>query len=205
VETPGRCPSQHHRPEPDLDHRLQGPVPHPQWDLLLPADHHRSLQPLLARLSRAAGCRRGRVYPHLRHLFRTCGLPDAIRSDNGAPFASTGIHGLNRLNVWWLQLGITHQRSTPGSPQENGAHERLHKTLKARATRPPAANLNTQQRAFNLHSGQHFLSQALNDQYIGLEEVQDGLWNIVYYETLLGRFDEPTHTITGAPSLKGKC
>ena len=56
----------------------------------------------------------------------------AIRSDNGAPFASTGIHGLNRLNVWWLQLGITHQRITPGSPQQNGAHERMHKTLKAR-------------------------------------------------------------------------
>jgi transposase InsO family protein len=63
------------------------------------------------------------VKPHLRHLFRTCGLPEAIRSDNGAPFASTGIHGLNRLNVWWLQLGITHQRITPGSPQENGAHD----------------------------------------------------------------------------------
>lgn len=77
------------------------------------------------------------------------GLPDAIRSDNGSPFASTGIHGLNGLNVWWLQLGITHQRITPGSPQENGAHERLHKTLKARATKPPAANLDLQQRLFN--------------------------------------------------------
>ena len=58
------------------------------------------------------------VKPHLRQLFRTCGLPEAIRSDNGAPFASTGIHGLNRLNVWWLQLGITHQRITPGSPKK---------------------------------------------------------------------------------------
>ena len=158
-------------------------------------------------------------------------------------------------------LGITHQRITPGSPQENGAHERLHKTLKARATRPPAANVNTQQRAFNafrqtynelwphealhdetpasrwtpsprayperlappeypghfevrrvsnagtfrLHSGQHFLSQALNGEFIGLEEVHDGIWNILYYETLLGRFNEDTHTITGAPSLKDKC
>ncbi len=58
---------------------------------------------------------------------------------------------------------------------------------------------------FRLHSGQHFLSQALNDDYIGLEEVEDGLWNIVYYETLLGRFDEHTHTLTGAPSLKKQC
>jgi hypothetical protein len=56
-----------------------------------------------------------------------------------------------------------------------------------------------------LHSGQHFLSQALNGETIGLEEVQDGLWNLVYYETLLGRFDEDTHLITGAPSLKNKC
>jgi putative transposase len=199
------------------------------------------------------------VKPHLRQLFRTHGLPDAIRSDNGAPFASTGIHGLNRLNVWWLQLGITHQRIPPGQPQHNGAHERLHKTLKAQATKPAAATMTCQQRAFNafrhtynelrphealnddtpasrwqpsarayperiappeypghfevrrvsnagtfrLHADQPFLSQALNGEYIGLEEVQDGLWNIVYYETLLGRFDEHTHTITGAPSLRG--
>jgi transposase InsO family protein len=89
------------------------------------------------------------VKPQLRRLFRAHGLPDPIRSDNGSPFASTGIHGLNGLNVWWLQLGITHQRVTPRSPLENGAHERLHKTLKARATKPPAANLNLQQRTFN--------------------------------------------------------
>jgi hypothetical protein len=58
---------------------------------------------------------------------------------------------------------------------------------------------------FRLHSGQHFLSQALNHEYVGFEEIEDGLWNIVYYETLLGRFDEHTHTITGAPSLRKKC
>ena len=52
---------------------------------------------------------------------------------------------------------------------------------------------------FRLHSGQHFLSQALNDEYIELEEIEDGLWNILFYETLLGRFNEHTHTITGAP------
>jgi len=58
---------------------------------------------------------------------------------------------------------------------------------------------------FRLHSGQQFLSQALNGEHIGLEEVQDGVWNIIYYDTLLGRFSEHTHTITGAPSLKEKC
>ena len=56
---------------------------------------------------------------------------------------------------------------------------------------------------FRLHADQPFLSQALNSEFIGLEEIQDGLWNIVYYETLLGRWDEHTHTITGAPSLRG--
>ena len=201
------------------------------------------------------------VMPQFRRLFREHGLPAAIRSDNGAPFASTGIHGLNRLNVWWLQLGISHQRITPGHPQENGAHERMHKTMKAKATKPPAANLNLQQRVFNsfretynevrphealdddtpasrwtpstreyperiappdypghvevrrvsnagtfrLHSGQIFLSQALNGEDIGLEEVQDAVWNILYYDTLLGRFDERSKAITGAPSLRGEC
>lgn len=58
---------------------------------------------------------------------------------------------------------------------------------------------------FRLHSGQHFLSQALNGESVGLEEVDDGIWNIIYYDTLLGRFDERTHTITGAPSLRGEC
>jgi putative transposase len=81
--------------------------------------------------------------------FRDCGLPAAIRTDNGVPFATTGIHGLSQLNVWWLRLGIQHQRIRPRSPQENGAHERLHKTLKAEAIRPPKANLAAQQRAFN--------------------------------------------------------
>jgi hypothetical protein len=59
--------------------------------------------------------------------------------------------------------------------------------------------------AFRLHSGQHFLSQALNGENIGLEQVQDDLWNILYYDVLLGRFDQRSKTITGAPSLRGDC
>src|SRR5216117_4494200 len=82
-------------------------------------------------------------------LFREYGLPGAIRTDNGVPFATCGIHGLSQLNVWWLRLGIQHQRTKPASPQENGAHERMHKTLKAEAIRPPRATLAPQQRAFN--------------------------------------------------------
>ena len=81
--------------------------------------------------------------------FRTYGLPAAIRTDNGVPFASCGIHGLSQLNVWWMRLGIQHQRIHPGRPQENGAHERMHRTLKRGAIRPPREHAAAQQRAFN--------------------------------------------------------
>ena len=64
------------------------------------------------------------------------------------PFATQAIHGLSHLDVWWMRLGSTHQRLHPGQPQENGAHERMHRTLKAETTRPPAADLRRQQRAF---------------------------------------------------------
>ena len=89
------------------------------------------------------------VRPVFDRLFREYGLPRAIRTDNGGPFATTGIHGLSQLNVWWLRLGIQHQRILPAQPQQNGAHERMHKTLKGDAIRPPRSTLVTQQRAFN--------------------------------------------------------
>lgn len=81
--------------------------------------------------------------------FQTYGVPRAIRTDNGTPFATSGIHGLSRLNVWWMRLGIQHQRIHPGRPQQNGAHERMHRTLKRRAIRPPRQDGAAQQRAFN--------------------------------------------------------
>lgn len=81
--------------------------------------------------------------------FRSFGLPQAIRTDNGVPFATCGIHGLSQLNVWWMRLGIQHQRILPAHPQQNGAHERMHKTLKAGAIRPPRGTLAAQQRSFN--------------------------------------------------------
>ena len=191
--------------------------------------------------------------PVFRALFRSVGLPDAIRTDNGTPFASTGIHGLSGLNVWWMQLGIVHQRIPPSSPQENGTHERMHRELKRETTRPAANSLRAQQRRFDafrrrynderphegigdhtpaslwipscraypervtpplypahmevrlvstagtfrLHTRQPLLTQALRNEYIALEEVADGIWNIVYYSTLLGRIDERTLLITG--------
>lgn len=193
------------------------------------------------------------VQPVFRTLFRAVGLPDVIRTDNGAPFASTGIHGLSPLNVWWMQLGIIHQRIPPSSPQENGQHERMHRELKRETARPASSTLRAQQRRFDsfrarynderphegigdrtptslwtpssraypeqltpplypacmevrrvstagtfrLHAQQPFLSQTLKGEDIGLEEVGDGIWNIVYYRTLLGKIDERTLLISG--------
>jgi transposase InsO family protein len=82
-------------------------------------------------------------------LFAEFGLPDAIRTDNGSPFASTAVAGLSQLNIWWIKLGIQHQRITPASPQENGRHERMHRTLKAETTRPPGRNLMAQRKLFS--------------------------------------------------------
>jgi transposase InsO family protein len=191
--------------------------------------------------------------PVFRTLFRAVGLPDAIRTDNGAPFASTGLHGLSPLNVWWMQLGIVHQRITPASPQENGQHERMHRELKRETARPAAMNRRAQQRrfeafrrrynderphegigdrtptslwipserayperivppeypahmdvrrvstagTFRLHAQQPFLAKTLSGEEIGLEEVGDGIWNIVYYRTLLGKIDERSLRMTG--------
>lgn len=190
--------------------------------------------------------------PAFRQLFREVGLPEAIRTDNGVPFASTGLHGLTPLNVWWMQLGIVHQRIRPGRPQANGTHERMHRELKRETTRPAAATARAQQRRFEAFRRRYneerphealgnrtpstlwtpstrryparvappaypahydvrrvrsggtikfrgrvpFLSEALEHQYVGLEEVTDGVWNIVYYRTVLGRFDERTGTVT---------
>ena len=82
-------------------------------------------------------------------LFREVGLPERIRSDNGEPFASHGISGLTRLNVWWMRLGIRHERIDKGCPYQNGAHERMHEELKADTTRPPANSLSGQQKLFD--------------------------------------------------------
>lgn len=83
-------------------------------------------------------------------LFRERGLPGAIRSDNGVPFASpNGLFGLSKLSVWWLRLGVEIERIKPGHPQQNGRHERMHLTLKKEATRPPGTNSLQQQARFD--------------------------------------------------------
>jgi putative transposase len=82
--------------------------------------------------------------------FQDFGLPRAIRTDNGVPFASAhALYGLSKLSVWWLRLGIQLERITPGHPEQNGRHERMHLTLKTEATRPAAANVLQQQGRFD--------------------------------------------------------
>ena len=83
-------------------------------------------------------------------LFEERGLPGAIRSDNGLPFASpNGLYNLSKLSVWWLRLGITIERIKPGHPQQNGRHERMHLTLKTETTRPARFNSLQQQARFD--------------------------------------------------------
>jgi len=179
-------------------------------------------------------------------LFRTYGLPQAIRTDNGTPFASIGLRGLSRLGAYFIRLGIKHERIDPGSPQQNGRHERMHRTLKAETTRPPENTMKAQQRRFNdfvkefntvrpheaiemavpakryrrskrpmprrlarpnyaghmelrrvgknggirFRTQKIFLTTVLERQYVALEEIDDAIWNIFYYDVLLARYDE---------------
>lgn len=80
---------------------------------------------------------------------REYGLPARIRTDNGAPFAGTGLLGLSKLSLGWMKMGIVHERIQPGRPQQNARHERMHRTLKADTANPPAATLRLQQKRFD--------------------------------------------------------
>lgn len=88
------------------------------------------------------------VRPVFERLLRHYGLPLAIRTDNGVPFASVGAGGLSPLSAWWVKLGILPERIRPAHPEENGRHERMHGTLKRETAQPPAASLRAQQRRF---------------------------------------------------------
>src|SRR5438105_14876537 len=109
------------------------------------------------------------AFTAFERLFKERGLPQAIRSDNGVPFASpNGLFNLSKLSVWWLRLGIRIERIRPGHPQQNGRHERMHLTLKKEATKPAAQNFLQQQAKFDdfiecfNHERPH---QALNMKY----------------------------------------
>jgi len=89
------------------------------------------------------------VKPLFIEAFREYGMPLAMRTDNGPPFATTTLGGLSTLSVWWLRLGIGLERIEPGKPQQNGRHERMHRTLKEATAKPPRADLRAQQKAFD--------------------------------------------------------
>lgn len=90
------------------------------------------------------------VFPVFEDAFKEFGVPEAIRTDNGVPFSTAnGLFGWSKLLVWWLRLGIKIERIRPGHPEENGRHERMHKTLKAASIKPAASNILQQQERFD--------------------------------------------------------
>jgi putative transposase len=183
--------------------------------------------------------------------------PEKIRTDNGNPFASNALGRLSRLSAWWIRLGIIPELIEPGCPEQNGRHERMHKTLKYETTIPPGANLNKQQKRFDMFRNEynhirphealgmktpatvyhpssrampshlpvieyptHYevrrvskncgirwkhkricVSHVLAGEYIGLEEIDNGIWDVYYGPLWLGRFIEKLMRIEDA---KGK-
>jgi transposase InsO family protein len=185
------------------------------------------------------------AFTAFERLFYERGLPLAIRSDNGVPFASpNGLFNLSKLSVWWLRLGISIERIKPGQPQQNGRHERMHLTLKKEATRPAGTNILQQQATFDafiqefnnerphealgmkypaevytpsqrayqgipdphypfhdravmvtncgrlcLYRKKINLSTSLAGQYVGIKEVDDGIWLVSFMQYDLGYID----------------
>jgi transposase InsO family protein len=179
-------------------------------------------------------------------LFREHGLPRRIRTDNGVPFAGVTLGRLSRLSAWWIRLGVMPELIEPGKPQQNGKHERMHRTLKDETTKPPAANSRAQQRKFNVfqreyneerphealdmdtpaqryqtsprqmpsklppleypdrfelryvsaNGGIRWKNQWVNvtttiiGEHVGLEEIDDGQWDVYYGPLKLGRLHE---------------
>ena len=209
-------------------------------------------------------------WPVFVRLFRRFGLPERIRTDNGAPFASCALGRLSLLSVWWIRLGIRPELIEPAHPEQNGRHERMHKTLKADTARPPRRTLATQQRRFDWFRARynterphealgqrlpaslyqpsprpyptrllpisypgHYevrrvsrnggirwgsrwvnVTHVLAELEIGLEEIDDGLWEVYFGPVWLGRLHQLTGRIIdhlGRPARreggnhKGKC
>jgi putative transposase len=182
----------------------------------------------------------------LTRVFKEYGLPQRLRSDNGVPFAAYSLGRLSRLSVWLIKLGVTPELIEPGKPQQNGRHERMHRTLKDDTLKPPAANARAQQRKFNVwrrefneerpheahdglvpddvhvpsarqmpskllapeypdrfevryvsanggmrwHKNWVNVSSVLIGEYVGLEEVDDGQWDVYFANYRLGRLNE---------------
>ena len=184
--------------------------------------------------------------PVFTRLFQEYGLPQRIRSDNGVPFATTTLARLSTLSAWWVRLGILPELIEPGHPEQNGRHERMHRTLKAETARPAAGSLAAQQRRFNrfrqefnferphealdqetpaacyaasprpmperlppleypdrfevryvsANGGMRWNARWVNvsivceGEYVGLEEIADGIWNVYFGPLKLGRLNE---------------
>src|SRR6266403_4578472 len=184
--------------------------------------------------------------PIFTRLFHEYGLPTRIRTDNGVPFATTALGRLSTLSAWWVRLGIRPELIEPAHPEQNGRHERMHRTLKAETTRPAAGSLAAQQRRFNIfreefnherphealdqetpaacyapsprpmpdrlppleypdrfevryvsaNGGIRWSSRWVNvstvciGEYVGLEEIDDGIWNVYFGPLRLGRLSE---------------
>lgn len=104
---------------------------------------------MLLRCQALTSTRIAESWPIFVRAFEEYGLPVRIRSDNGVPFATQALGRLSALSVWWIRLGILPDLTEPASPQQNGRHERMHRTLKAECTRPPKATRRAQQRRFD--------------------------------------------------------
>jgi transposase InsO family protein len=184
--------------------------------------------------------------PVFTRVFKAFGLPRRIRTDNGVPFATNTLARLSQLSAWWVRLGILPELIEPGKPQQNGRHERMHRTLKAETTRPAAATLRTQQHKFNrfrdefnhdrphealdmqtpaccydrsprempsklppleypdrfelryvsanggIRWNKHWVNVSITcaGEYVGLEEIDDGVWNVYFGPLKLGRLLE---------------
>lgn len=184
--------------------------------------------------------------PVFTRLFKEYGLPKRIRTDNGVPFATNTLARLSKLSAWWVRLGVLPEFIEPGKPQQNGRHERMHRTLKAETTRPAAGSCRAQQRKFN-HFREEFNAERPHEaldmhtpascyensqrempsklppleypdrfemryvsanggirwrkdwvnvsivcagEYVGLEEIDDGLWDVYFGPLKLGRLHE---------------
>jgi putative transposase len=149
------------------------------------------------------------AFTAFERTFKEFGLPQAIRTDNGLPFASPmALYRLSKLSVWWLRLGIRIERIQPGHPQQNGRHERMHLTLKQEATKPAASNVLQQQARFDTFVQQYNQDrphQALGmrvpaDVYVRSPRVYRGLQELAY------PFHDATFTVTqcGRICFKGR-
>jgi transposase InsO family protein len=227
-----------------VDYKGQFKLRNGQWCYPLTVMEHKSRY--LCACDALKGPRLKETQAAFIRIFREYGLPVRMRSDNGVPFASTARGGLSQLSLWWIRLGILPERIEPGKPQQNGRHERMHRTLKQAATRPPSKSMRSQQQRFDAfceeynHQRPHealqqqtpasqytpsarqyperlpelqypdyfdvrkvstngvvywrnklvYVSHLLKDEIVGLEEIEDGLWQVYFGPVTIGQFNE---------------